>query len=237
VNNILAADRADPVGKTFYYLYSADYTSTSHSIFYTSSDGGATWKAGATDVLPGGLVSPAVVPNPATQGDVWVTFARNPGDVTTHPLYRSQNGGATFQAVSSVDSAQYVGFGAGTSANVPFVYLYGRVGGATVDTMYKSEDLGQSWTQINEPAVQGLPGVSWIEGDMRTPNLVYVARGGRGMMYGVLPETTKKPLVSADAVTDASSLTTPASRRGWREPASARATAPTAVPSKDEQPR
>ncbi|MGO9241140.1 MAG: exo-alpha-sialidase [Bryobacteraceae bacterium] len=207
VNNILAADRADPAGTTYYYLYSANYSSTSPSVFYTSTDGGATWNAGATNVFPGGLVQPAVVPNPLTQGDVWVTFARNSGDVTTHPLYRSQDGGATFQTVASVDSAQYVGFGAGTSPGTPFVYLYGRVGGATVDTMYKSEDLGQSWTPINNSATQDLSGASWVEGDMRTPNLVYVARSGRGVMYGVLTEGTKKPMAPADAVARATSRT------------------------------
>jgi hypothetical protein len=185
-----------------------DVTAATPWPHYTT-DGGATWQAGATDVFPGGLVQPAVVPNPLTQGDVWVTFARNSGDVTTHPLYRSQNGGATFQAVSSVDSAQYAGFGAGTAVSMPFVYLLGRVGGAAVDTMYKSEDLGQSWVAINAPAVQALSGVSWVEGDMRTPNLVYVARGGRGVMYGTLLETTKQPLRSADEATGEASRAEP----------------------------
>jgi hypothetical protein len=75
--------------------------------------------------------------------------------------------------------------------------------------MYKSEDLGLSWVAINDPVVQDFSAISWIEGDMRTPNLVYVARGGRGVMYGVLPETTKKPLHSVDAIAAEASLAQP----------------------------
>jgi hypothetical protein len=62
---------------------------------------------------------------------------------------------------------------------------------------------------INAPAVQALSGVSWVEGDMRTPNLVYVARGGRGVMYGTLLETTKQPLRSADEATGEASRAEP----------------------------
>ena len=211
-NYALAADRADPAGKTFYYLFQADYSHASHSVFYTSTDGGATWSAGATDGFPGGLVHPGLVVNPLSQGDVWAVFKRNETDVTANPVYRSTDGGKTFKPVATVDSAEALGFGAGVSAGVPFIFLYGRVGGAAIDAMYKSEDLGQSWMRINDPAIDALPGVNFIEGDMRTPNLVYVALLGRGIKYGQLPLASSAPAIASGGVVNAASLTQPVAR-------------------------
>lgn len=173
---ILAADRQDPKGKTFYYY--------NGWIFYYSNDGGANWRKGASNQLPTWMVRPAIVPNPTKQGDVWMSFARNPEDVEGQKLYRSTDGGKTFKTIPSVDTCEFVTFGKGDSAKKPYIYIFGRVGGANVDAMYLSKNMGRTWELISNPKVQQFPGLTWLEGDMRSHNLVYAAVSGRGIMVG-----------------------------------------------------
>ncbi len=173
---ILAADRQDPRGKTFYYY--DGWT------FYYSNDGGANWRKGASGKLPTWIVRPAIVPNPTKQGDVWMSFARNPEHVEGNKLYRSIDGGKTFNVIPSVDTCEFVTFGKGDSDNNPYVYIFGRVGGANKDVMYLSQDMGKTWRQISNPEVQQFPGITWLEADMRKRNLVYAALTGRGIMVG-----------------------------------------------------
>jgi hypothetical protein len=173
---ILAADRQDPQGKTFYYF--------NGSTFYYSNDGGANWRKGAFNKFPTWLVRPAIVPNPTRQGDVWMSFSRNQEDVKGNKLYRSLDGGKTFSVVSSVDSCEFMTFGKGSSDTKPYIYVFGRVKGASKDAMYKSENMGKSWIQISKPNLLQFPGLTYLEGDMRSPNLVYAGLLGRGIMYG-----------------------------------------------------
>ncbi|MDX2097074.1 MAG: sialidase family protein, partial [Leptolyngbyaceae cyanobacterium bins.59] len=173
---ILAADRAAAKGKTFYYF--DGWT------FYISQDGGQTWQRGATTGLPQWFVQPAIVPNPLRSGDIWMTFARNGDGVQRNKLYRSMDGGKTFQAIKTVDSAEAITFGKGASPQTPSLYLFGRIGGAKQDAIYKSDDLAQTWQRISNPTEQQFPGLLMMEGDMRTANLVYVSLGGRGIMVG-----------------------------------------------------
>jgi xyloglucan-specific exo-beta-1,4-glucanase len=173
---ILAADRKDPQGKTFYYF--------DGSAFYYSGDGGATWHKSKAEKFPRWILRPAIVPNPTQQGDIWISFARNPEDVNANQLYRSMDGGKTFNVVISVKSCEFVAFGKGASVKIPYIYIFGKVGNATKDTMYKSQDMGKTWVQISDPDVLQFPGITYMEGDMRTSNLVYVALTGRGIMVG-----------------------------------------------------
>ena len=172
---ILAADRQDPKGQTFYYY--------NGWTFFYSNDGGANWKKGASK-LPTWMVRPAIVPNPTKQGDVWMSFARNPEDVEGNKLYRSTDGGKNFKPIASVDTCEFVTFGKGSSNKNPSVYIFGRVGGAKKNAMYVSKNMGRTWKRISNPQVQQFPGITWLEGDMRKSNLVYAALSGRGIMAG-----------------------------------------------------
>jgi xyloglucan-specific exo-beta-1,4-glucanase len=173
---ILAADRKDPQGKTFYYFDSG--------AFYYSRDGGANWNKSKAEKFPSLILRPAIVSNPTQQGDIWISFARNPEDVKANPLYRSTDGGKTFKIVTSVKSCEFVAFGKGASAKTPYIYLFGTVKNATKDTMYKSQDMGKTWVPISDSEILQFPGITYMEGDMRTSNLVYVALTGRGIMFG-----------------------------------------------------
>ena len=173
---VLAADRADPRGKTFYYY--------DGFAFYYSTDGGANWHKSSASLVPW-IIRSTVVPNPLKQGDVWMAFARNGGVPTPNKLYRSQDGGVTFSVVPGVDDGEFIAFGKNpNSTTVPELYLFGRVNGATQDTMYESRDLGATWARINDPATQQFTGITHMDADMRTAGLLYVATTGRGFMYG-----------------------------------------------------
>ncbi len=173
---VLAADRQDPKGETFYYF--------SGSAFFYSNDGGANWRKGADSNFPNWLIRPSIVPNPTQQGDVWMSFARNPEDVNGNKLYRSLDGGKTFNIIPSVESSEFITFGKGMSEKQPYIYMFGRVKGATKDAIYKSENMGKTWRIISDPDRLQFPGLTWLEGDMREPNLVYAALTGRGIMVG-----------------------------------------------------
>ena len=67
------------------------------------------------------------------------------------------------------------------SSACPAVYAVGTVGG--VYGTFRSDDVGASWTRINDDAHQyGLLGA--ITGDPRIYGRVYVGTEGRGIVYG-----------------------------------------------------
>jgi len=200
---ILAADRADPAGVTFYYFDGA--------YFYRSTDGGATWVTSSAGGFPSDIVNVTIASNPLKYGEIWMTYARNAccgtADVNGHPLYHSTDGGTTFSTVSTVTFADRIGLGLGTAPNMPFLYILGRAAGDTRDAIYKSEDGGQTWLQITNPDLWAADDAVSIEGDMRTANLVYVARAGRGIMYGTLPQPAPAaPAFTAQGVVNGASF-------------------------------
>ena len=198
--DVLAADLVD--GNRF-YLYN-------DGLFYSSADGGVTWQ-GSNPAWPTALpiqytIMVNVVPNPAKAGDVWVTMAADQNQPGRYPLFHSVDGGVTFSAVATADSANFVAFGKGADADHPAIYIHGRVGGVSTDAIYRSLDLGASWTAISDPTQQQFGNISALAGDMRQANLVYVGTGGRGIFYGYGPalNPSAPSFMQADVVNAAS---------------------------------
>ena len=179
--DVLAPDLVAP--GTFYYFDNGN--------FYYSSNGGATWTLGNTTwpQNPQYVINASIVPNPATAGDVWMTFAPDSNQPWTYPLLHSTDGGKTFSSisVSTLASANYVAFGKGTTATTPFLYVHGQTPGATAEAIYKSEDMGATWIQISDPTQMQFGEIDSLEGDLRTQDLVYVGNSGRGILYGYGP--------------------------------------------------
>ena len=133
----------------------------------------------------GRLKSPSL-PIRSSRGEPWLAIKHN-DDQSPFPLYRSTDGGKTFGKITSVEACNYVAFGRGNSPDAPFIYIYGRPAGETVEAVYKSEDMGATWTRISDPQQQAFGSISVLEADMRTRDLVYVGTGGRGIFYGAGP--------------------------------------------------
>lgn len=180
----LASDRVD--GRRFYYL---SQSAAGEISFWTSSDGGSSWTRTPArfEGAPAWNVCPMLKPNPYAAGEIWVSFCPSAQQSGPHRLYRSMDAGASFQILAGVDVAYNIAFGKGSSPGRPFVYLFGRVGGAGADGIYRSEDMGASWTLVSDPSRQQFGEMTYLEGDLRTPNLLYVGTSGRGILVGSDP--------------------------------------------------
>jgi xyloglucan-specific exo-beta-1,4-glucanase len=75
-----------------------------------------------------------------------------------------------------------VGFGkAASGKSFPSLFLAGQIAG--VQALFRSDDAGVSWKRINDDGNQ-FAAVSRVTGDPRIHGRVYIATGGRGILYG-----------------------------------------------------
>jgi hypothetical protein len=161
---------ADPMDPSRFYVYDTD-----GGAVYVSSDSGATFTAGATQ-LPSGDTQFRIAAAPDRAGDLWLSAKWN-------GLYRSRDGGLTFTKVASCWASYTLGFGrAAPGKEYPAVFQVGST--ETITAVYRSDDEGASWTRINDDAHQwGWTG-EVITGDPRIHGRVYLGTNGRGIQYG-----------------------------------------------------
>jgi hypothetical protein len=148
------------------------YYGFANGTLYMSTNGGQTW----TTEQSGMPYTGTLVILPDTQGDLWLA--------STSGLYNNTGSttSPTLTAISGVSSAKYLGFGkAAPGSNFLTLYLYGTI---TAQNLFRSTDGGASWTQINDSAHQWGGGIGGVTGDMRTFGTVYIAGGGRGIIWG-----------------------------------------------------
>jgi hypothetical protein len=165
----LAADRVNP---NKFYAFDAQA-----GVVYASDDGGAHFSVASSDLRSMPEYELQYAGFRAVQdheGDLWIT--------TKTELAHSTDAGKTFSKVSGVEEAHAVGFGrAAPGETYPAVYLSGTVGGIT--GFFRSDDGGSNFIRINDDAHQ-YGGAQLIIGDPRVYGRVYVAPGGRGIIYG-----------------------------------------------------
>tara|TARA_R110002050_G_scaffold183730_1_gene317152 strand:- start:3830 stop:4189 length:360 start_codon:yes stop_codon:yes gene_type:complete len=107
--------------------------------------------------------------------------------VAGYPLWRSKDGGVTWQTVSGIEIVDYFALGASRKGSIyPFaIYVHGRrTSSQEFDAIYVSEDNGETWEQISDPNQKQFCSISSMDADMREFGVVYVGTGGRGVFYG-----------------------------------------------------
>ena len=181
---LLAADRIKP---GWFYLYDRR-----DGHFFRSEDGGASWRHVATLPQQQGAHydTHQVRTNPNVGGDVWVSISGSTA-IGEHGLYHSSDGGNTWVRINGVQWANSLSFGKGKpGGNNPALYLFGQLGGTRPANdqdadvqLYRSDDLGLTWMQINDDSHQ-FAGGGTITGDNQIWGRVYVATGGRGFFAG-----------------------------------------------------
>ncbi|MFE9839315.1 WD40/YVTN/BNR-like repeat-containing protein [Streptomyces sp. NPDC005551] len=161
---------ADPADPARFYAYD-----TATGTLHASTDGGATFTPRASG-LPSGDSQFRIAAAPGRTGDLWLSAKGN-------GLYRSTDGGANFDKVSSCRSSYTLGFGrAADGARYPALYQVGSTG--TVTAVLRSDDEAKTWVRINDDAHQwGWTG-EVITGDPRIRGRVYLGTNGRGIQYG-----------------------------------------------------
>jgi hypothetical protein len=164
----LASDR---VNGSKFYLYKA-------GTFYRSTDGGANWSDTGAIGLPnvGNTAFMTVAAAPGTEGEVWAGFDGN-------GLYHSSDSGTTFTQLSDVQSVRLMAFGKNAPSHTnPALYVYGTVD--NIDGIFRSDDMGATWIQIDSPSIKIGDNPGAMAGDRQVFGRVYIATGGRGIFYG-----------------------------------------------------
>jgi hypothetical protein len=158
-------------------------TSSFRHVIYRSINSGQTWTAvGSVNTNSSNRRTPQLVAAPAAE-DLWL--CDDSDYFTNHQgagLWRSTNGGANWTKFSGVGRVSSVSFGkANAGSGYPYaVYIYGDVGSPGVTGVYRSDDLGSSWTKLLDPTIAGTPSLA---GDRQYANSVFLGTGGRGVFH------------------------------------------------------
>jgi len=167
---LLAADRV--VGNVFYIL---DWNGD----FFRSEDGGYNWRK--VSVIPGlrGGYKYYIKACRHLQGEIWVS-------ADWGGLWRSSNGGNSWQQIGQFERSWLVAFGQGRKNNssIPAVYAFARQRIGHRDGIFISEDMGVTWTPIIDPQRPYLPGTDdpWsMAADPIKFGRLYLGTLGRGI--------------------------------------------------------
>ena len=163
------ADKVDPA--CFYAIDSAG------GRVLASNDGARSFAAVPARGLPRDLTSTRpynretqspLVASPLARGELWLLVDR--------ALYRSTDGGTSFSPASSGLSVELYGLGKDA------VFAVGTMAG--VRGIWRSRDLGATWSRIDDDAHRWGGRYRVISGDPRIAGRVYLGTDGRGLFYG-----------------------------------------------------
>jgi photosystem II stability/assembly factor-like uncharacterized protein len=162
---VVVSDRVNP---DKFYSFNPD-----SGQFYESLDRGQNFALRAEAVTEkGNYVHMALTPG--KEGDLWLAAAKK--------VYHSADSGVTFVPLAGMYDVYALGFGmAGQGDTYPAIYMNGVVAG--VEGIYRSVDAGKNWTRIDDDEHR----FGWkngLIGDPRVFGRVYLATGGRGVVYG-----------------------------------------------------
>lgn len=212
-NAVVASDRVNP--KKFYGYAQGQ--------FWVSTDGGKTFTASTTTGLPKAGDPVVVKAVPGHEGDIWLAGGSTGN---AYGLWHSTDSGKTFTKLSSVTSADSIGFGmAAPGQSYNALYLIGIVGG--IHGIFRSDDAGSTWVQINDSQHQ-YGNTCCITGDPRLYGRVYFGTNGRGIIYGDIAGAQTTPTVTPTNTPIAGATVTPTPKPVTPTPTPA--TTPTPLP-------
>ena len=147
---------------------------------WRSDDRGVTFNV-ATNSIPTSSDFPVAVPG--HEGHLWMPAWAN-------GLLVSTNSGDSFTKLATVQEGYRVGFGqAAPGQTHPAIYVWAKIAG--VVGFFRSDDVGATWTRINDDKHQ-YGYINHMIGDPRVYGRVFLATSGRGVIYGQ-PEGTQYP--------------------------------------------
>jgi hypothetical protein len=169
---------ADTVNNNTFYLYHNNLG------IYRSTNGGQNWSLVNTTLPKGwavGWFNAQLKSVPGKAGHLFLTFGQLDGE--SYSLYRSTDGGSTWQEVTDVKDASAIGFGkAASDGGYPAIYLAGKVSGQY--GIWRSTDNAANWERIAVYARGLYDQVTAIDGDKDVFGRVYVGYKGNSFVYG-----------------------------------------------------
>lgn len=163
---VVAADRFDP--GLWYGFDPAD------GALYVSGDGGVSFEStrGGTGAI-GDWFGGELLPSTRESGVVYLA-------ASWRGVMRWSARG--LQRLPGVDNAFALGLGApAPGRGTPALFVHGEIQGHV--GLYRSDDEGRNWLRIDDPQHR-FGSVRTLTGDARTHGRVYLATGGRGVIYG-----------------------------------------------------
>ncbi len=167
----IVADRVNP--NDFYYW--TENGSDNSWTLYISTDAGRTFTESAAGAL--GIGNVTLVANPYVAGDLWLS--------TYIGIYHSTDFGASFTQNSALafQNVPAIAIGApAPNSTTPTLFIYGTINNFL--GVYRSDDGGSTWIQLNDVSHQWGGIVPAMAADPNVFGRVYLGINGRGVIVG-----------------------------------------------------
>ena len=160
---------SDKLNNTVFYAGSPNSAE-----FFISTDGGATFQHRSFLGSASGIRE--IAASPFTAGEIFVS--------TTRGVWYSANYGTSFTGLPEASEAWSISVGAPKSnGGPPALYAAAKVGG--VNSLYRTEDLGQTWFKLpNARRALSSASAMVLAADPNVYSQVFVGTNGRGVFVG-----------------------------------------------------
>ena len=166
LNGTILSDKVNP---NYFYYWSENYTWNGFTL-YISTNGGQTFSPSAGGTIGTGQIQVAV--NARVAGQIWIS--------TYNGVFESTNFGASFNHLGSwSNNFQAIALGApAPGSSYPSIYAWGTPVGDSFQGIYRSDDGGNTWLQIDDVNHQysGYPLV--MAADPNVFGRFYISTGG-----------------------------------------------------------
>jgi hypothetical protein len=168
---------SDKVSPNYFYYWTENSGDNSWTL-YISSNAGVSFSASAGGSLGTGNVTLAA--NQYVAGQLWISSYIG--------MYESTDFGASFSPMgisSAAANSNDMALGApAPGASVPSIYIYGTITSGGFEGVYRSDDGGKTWAQINDLNHQWGGLIQTLAADPNVYGRVYIGINGRGIIMG-----------------------------------------------------